>query len=378
MPDLPSRLAYHTPAALTPLVQRALQNDAAQVETWQADPIGGGAGDQGAGTAGIYRLHGLARAGAESLPWQMVLKYAPPGPGGSELSGDEREWQAYASGVLATLPGPLAAPRCYSAETRPDGELWLWLEAIGDEGGDWAPAEYAQAAYQLGVFNAGFAARGLAWPWLSRQWLRGWVAQRGDDIALLRVHLPEHPDVQRVYPPDVAGGMLALWDDRERLLGVLEALPQTFCHQDAFRRNLLARRGPDGQRLVLIDWAFAGLAAVGEELAALIIASEGFEHAAAPDMPGLEAAVYPAYVDGLRAGGWTGDERAVRFAYCAAASLRYGLPILMARFTTPRLQAWFSALFRTPVEVLDAQEPVWRRYLLRLADEARALLPQVT
>jgi hypothetical protein len=180
--------------------------------------------------------------------------------------------------------------------------------------------------------------------------------------------------VQRAFPPDVAAGCLALWDDRERLLDALEALPQTFCHLDAFRRNLLTRTTPAGEGLVLIDWAFAGLAAPGEELAALIVASEGFEHAANPDMPSVEAAAYPAYMAGLRAAGWHGDERAVRLAYCAAAALRYGLPIAMPVYVDAGVRSWFEALFRTPFEVLADQSPRWRRYLLGLAGEARGLI----
>lgn len=372
----PTHLAHLTPAVLTPLVQAALQDNSAQVDTCQVDTLAGGAGDQGAGTSGIYRLHGQARAGEDRRPWTLILKYSRPAPG-SELSGDEREWQAYASGLLAKVSGPFAtAPRCFAAQTRPDGELWLWLEAIDDIGGDWSPTEYAHAAYHLGTFNAYFAQQPLDWPWLSRRWLRGWVAQRAGDIDLLRTLASDHPDVSRAFPPDVASGILALWDDRETLLNALEQLPQTLCHLDAFRRNLLSRRQPDGQtQLVLIDWAFTGIAAPGEELAPLIVASEGFEHAAAPDMAGLEAAVYPAYVEGLRAAGWAGDPRAVRFAYCAAAALRYGLPILMQRYLDPGLMGWVASLVGVSPEVLIQTEPGWRRYLLGLADEARALLP---
>src|SRR3712207_7779326 len=57
-----------------------------------------------------------------------------------------------------------------------------------------------------------------------------------------------------------------LWEERERFLTALDRLPQTFCHHDAFRRNLLVRRGPEGEELVALDWTQTGHGAVGQEL----------------------------------------------------------------------------------------------------------------
>jgi len=39
----------------------------------------------------------------------------------------------------------------------------------------------------------------------------------------------------------------------------------------------------------------------------------------------LDAAAFTGYIDGLRDAGWRGDPAEVRFAYCAASALRYGL-----------------------------------------------------
>jgi hypothetical protein len=40
-------------------------------------------------------------------------------------------------------------------------------------------------------------------------------------------------------------------------------------------------------------------------------------------MAAIDRVAFPAYLDGLRAAGWSGDAARVRFAYCAAAALRY-------------------------------------------------------
>jgi hypothetical protein len=45
---------------------------------------------------------------------------------------------------------------------------------------------------------------------------------------------PHHPVVQDVFPSNTLAETLAFWDFHP----ILDELPQTFCHQDAFERNL--------------------------------------------------------------------------------------------------------------------------------------------
>src|SRR5919202_2410247 len=80
----------------------------------------------------------------------------------------------------------------------------------------------------------------------------------------------DHPLVRRFCPPATGRRLLGLWGDRHMLLDAIERLPQTFCHHDAFRRNLLAS---EGDRTVAIDWEFAGPGAVGEDLGPLVAGS---------------------------------------------------------------------------------------------------------
>lgn len=144
-----------------------------------------------------------------------------------------------------------------------------------------------------------------------------------------------------MYPPDLVEAYLRLWVERERFLRAIERLPQTFCHLDVFRRNMFARRGADGQnQTVLIDWSFAGIAAIGEELACLIVASvELFEVEVARAVE-LDRIVFDGYLAGLRDAGWQGDPRQVRFGFVASAVLRYGVGTLEP-------SCWWSS---TPLE----------------------------
>lgn len=103
----------------------------------------------------------------------------------------------------------------------------------------------------------------------------------------------------------------------------LNRLPQTIYHFDVFRRNLFARKMPDdvNQTLVL-DWAFMGQGAVGEEISPLVLASFAFYEIDLDQVQVLEEIVFEGYLEGLHQAGWRGDPRQVRLGY-TAASFRY-------------------------------------------------------
>ena len=105
---------------------------------------------------------------------------------------------------------------------------------------------------------------------------------------------------------------MRLHEQRESLLGLIETLPRTLCHLDVWENNLIRRA--DGE-VVLIDWAFAGDGAVGEDIGNLIL------NVALPDdaLADVDRRLTDAYLGGLREAGWAGDERAVRLAICASA-----------------------------------------------------------
>ena len=70
----------------------------------------------------------------------------------------DREAEAYASGLLETLPRGLAAPRCFGVD-RHDGTLWIWLEDIGDDTATWdveryAPRRVTSAAWEGNISRA--------------------------------------------------------------------------------------------------------------------------------------------------------------------------------------------------------------------------------
>lgn len=375
MADAEVSLPLINTGQLEAVVRLALDAPAATVdEGWRWRPLTGGFGD---GT-GIWRLAGAARAGPDRRPWAVVLKSLPPGAGAPAWDDPRREAAAYRSGLLTTLPGGLTAPRCYAVQDRPDGATWLWLEDIASDAAPWSDAHFAHAAECLGRFNGAWLAEASlpSAPWLSRDRLRHAVEASGPAVASLpRVAGTGANDVVRgIYPPSEIAAITRLWAEHEQFLAALDRLPRTFCHLDAFPRNLLGKRESPP---VAVDWAYAGIAAVGEELVPLVLMPVLLEGRVARR---LDDVCFAAYLTGLRAAGWTGEPALVRLGFTVAAALRYTLGQLwsfLPFIADPASHLAFARSMGRPMaETVVAYGAFWQCQN-ELAEEARSLLPLV-
>lgn len=284
-----------------------------------------------AATAGVW----LVRVGDDAA----VLKLVHLDSGGHERwpaaaeAGHPYYWRrevcAYESGLLDRLPGGVRAPRCRGRFERADGSVALWLELLSEpvrsiEG-------YGLAARNLGRMQGTLAAAPPDERWLSRRWLRAYL-----DLRL-----------------DMTGPRS---EEQEAALRALEAGPQTLCHLDFYPENLFG----DGDETILVDWAYCGIAALGEDPGNFVPDAllDGFVPAEHADE--LERVVWDSYRSGLADAGWAGDEGAVRFAFCATPWLKYP-------WVPPALESW---------TLDDAKKEQWRRTLPlidRLGEEAREL-----
>lgn len=290
---------------------------------------------------GLYRVSGTAR-GAGYDKWSLILK-AIRSPGGVEIAPGvvlplwvddlpptefgywQREVLIYRSGMLERLPGAVAAPHCYAVDEVAPKVYWLWLEDVAEtENTQWSLSRCAETAQHLGQLNGSYLVGHPlpTEPWLQAGWLRSWL-EPGRPGAAWEGILPsawDHPIIARAFPPSSRERLARLWDERHRMLHALDALPRCFCHRDAWPPNLLMRNRRDGRReTVALDWAFAGIGPVGEEIAPLIAWTEVPD----VDLQDIENAVFPAYLAGLRDAGWDGDADLVWWGYAATAVLRY-------------------------------------------------------
>jgi hypothetical protein len=356
-------------------VRQALGSEGVQVTEWARSEMGGGFG----GTGALWRISGVAADGGDSVDWSFVLKIVRPNPEALDPSTARywrREPDAYRSGTLDDLPAGLVAPRCHDVVELEDAIL-LWLDEVEDPAGDeWTVLEYAQVARALGQFNGAYLVERSALPsgrWVSKRWLEAYVSDYEQSVEAV-LNAPDHPLVRLALPPDCAARLRALYAQRDRLLNALDALPQTFCHLDIHRRNVFLP-GRAGDRPIAIDWAFAGVGAIGEDLASM-----GIFAPSVVTQPGFDDAVFGAYLSGLADVGWDGDPRLPRLGFAASSSLWQGIATPMATLAAamdPEICAWLEKGLGRPIEEWFAAAPPVRRYRLGLGEEALRLLDEL-
>jgi hypothetical protein len=307
-------------AYLSGLVRTALGNSRLVVRSWQARRLHGGFQLN----SSVFRLQGDALEAENLLSWSLVIKTIRPDP--DHLSPqDYRYWKrealAYQSGVLNDLSGAVVAPRCYDVCTQPDGSVWLILEDVNAENdASWSLEKYASVARCLGEFNGAYLT-GRPLPeatWVAHDWLRDYLMHAAPAVEFIRAH-PHDSLIRGVFPGSTLAQILAFWDLHPRCLQALDALPQAFCHQDAFDRNLFLRRG----QVLAIDWGYAGKAPVGSELAPLIAAAIGMGNFPSHDAHDLDRACFDAYLEGLSRAGYRPEARQVRLGFTLTLGLRY-------------------------------------------------------
>jgi len=382
------QLAALSPAAVSSLASQALAGEGWVALEWRHARIHMSAG---AASGGIFRLSGTAERGGQSRDWSIILKVVAPLAGMTPAQNEDqthpiywkREVLAYQSGWLARLPGGLRAPRCLGVEQESDGSVWLWLEDVHDRYGEqWPLAQYGRAARCLGRFNGAYLA---GEPWPAHVWLNpantqprnvidafGWVEALVGNPATW-----EHPLLRATFSPQLVARLPEFWLRRVPLLDALERLPQTICHQDAHRANMLATLGGADDEIVMIDWAVVGRSVLGNDLGDLVVAGYGLQRVSLPPAE-IDEAVFEAYLAGLREAGWPAERNPTRFAYATFAALKYGCLLIWLRNVLDDTQRGSLERFLAqPLEAYLCQQAAVLEHLLRLLDEALGLLEAI-
>lgn len=307
----------------------------------------------------------------------LILKIQRQRPNETEQSPYywKRESEVYRAGMLDNFPpGSFDVPNIYLVEDLEDA-CWIWMEDLGDTQKDWSLRDYAETAERLGRFNGAWlrqAALPRA-PWLSKAWHSAIVPALADVFDRLD-HLLVDPLAQMTLPIDAKAEIESIWTSREIYRRALAELPQTLCHFDAFRRNVLYRN----RAAYLIDWALAGVGAVGEDLVSLVAVSLYYEGYTQEYAAELDEVVFAGYLTGLRESGWQGDARLARLGYTCGMTLR-GLAGVKQDIRLVTNKSNVDHLVQ--VHNMDSAEDVARFFadirrfrLLKMAREARSLL----
>lgn len=282
-------------------------------------------------TGGVYRVNGIANTKENSFKWSFILKVVVPSSNFNEPSHYnywKREILAYQSGLLDKLPSIIHAPRCFGIEERDNQTVWLWLEEVSDYyQGDWTYIQYEKIALLLGRFNGTYLVEKElpTEEWLCKEWLSSWVREcdKFDDGTALNEETWDDDYISSLFPPDMFNRYSMFHEKRTQLLMKLRELPKVFTHNDAWYPNLFLQ---EDETIVAIDWAFAGITGVGEELGRFygLCLHSGIDFY---DMEKLSEILFENYCKGLYDAGWSEDTKLVRFGFTTAAGIRCGMMI---------------------------------------------------
>jgi tRNA A-37 threonylcarbamoyl transferase component Bud32 len=250
------------------------------------------------------------------------------------------ELDMYRSEIDRVLPAGMRTPALYYVHEADADHYAMWCEFIHERPGRWELADYRLAARLLGQLAArrrdgsGYdvpvtevalraQARGSALHYYAQN-----RVVLGAIPHLRNGQVWAHPltsaALSEAADPELPSDLLALGDRIPELLDMLDALPQTYAHGDASPQNLL-RPADEPATIVVIDWGFGTLLPVGFDLGQLLVGLANTGDVDPAELPAIDAAIFPAYLDGLAAEGYEPDAKAVRSGYIGGLVVRSAL-----------------------------------------------------
>jgi hypothetical protein len=329
-------------------------------------------------TDGVFRV----RAGRRSAVVKVVAPRSADPVDASRSPSSFRWWRREADLLRHPLLAPyreagLRPPMLLAAVERGPERIALWEEAFdGPRGDTWDLSLFEDAARRLGEAQGVLAGTRVDHEAASRGFLRDYLAEKAATIpyALLDDAASwAHPAIRAAFPAGLDEAMRRLHRDQARLLAWVESGPRTVCHLDVWPLNLFALGGGLG----LVDWAFSGDGALGEDPGNLVLDAVLDLHHPASILPDLDVAVFRGYLDGLNDAGWEGDERAVRLAMCASAVKYDWLAPAMLRRAGETELVGYGGQRVADVERLFAERGTALAFIAERADEARRLAAEL-
>jgi hypothetical protein len=245
--------------------------------------------------------------------WPMLHALPPDLAEQAMASGLWRyEADLYMSEVGALLPPGMRLPRVHHVADLDDDRIAIVMENVEVTDRPWDADRFARAARLLARLNARLT-RADALP-ASASRVPGFMTDVHYRGRLQIADLPMLADDRTWAHPlmaphgELRSTLARLADDLPAVMAELCDLPQALIHGDASPQNLLTTE--DGT-FVVIDWTMGGMAAVGTDLAQLLI---GLTHAGlvpVTDLPGLRTRVIDAYTAGLADEGFPAGREAV-------------------------------------------------------------------
>jgi hypothetical protein len=305
-------------------------------------------------TAGLWRVEVHSGPGQDALAYTYFVKLLRhprlwPGLRHFPDEASRQEFAAYLpwlfeldmaeSGISRVLPPGMRTPVLHHVRHTDADHVALWWEYVSQRPGPWRLPDYQRAARLLGRLAARRRAGAAVNEFLPERCrstppggaLRGFVERRVMQSALPELQAGQiwtHPvaaaALRRAADPALPADLLSLGARIRPILDMLDRLPQTYAHGDASPQNLLLPvHEPDA--VVVIDWGFGSLLPVGFDLGQLLVGLAHAGQAMPSDLAGIDAVIFPAYLDGLRAESYEAEPGQVRAGYIGSLVARSAL-----------------------------------------------------
>jgi hypothetical protein len=196
---------------------------------------------------------------------------------------------------------------------------------------DWSFNHMGKVSYLLGKFN-GSTLSGTPLPdepFLCHTWLRSWI----EVCTSYAKPVPEQKVIwdgyltERNHPSAADADIWSCYSLNltriNSLLETLEVLPRVFAHQDVHWDNIFIEQVEERDSLIAIDWQFASISGVGEELGRVFGYALLKNKIPVNMVEEYKKALFNSYLQGLRDSGWNGNAQHARFGFCFAAGSRY-------------------------------------------------------
>jgi hypothetical protein len=319
-------------------------------------------------TEGVWRDGSVIIKRLRSRAPEALPAWAP-----SDSPTDWNYWRREALVYETALPKRLGMRAPDFVElSQTDGGVELRIDAIdGRTASSLTVADLIEASTVLGHSNGRPDQPREAW--LSANFLRAYSTSRDVDFALCHDPQMWQQELVALYvDDDLRAGLARLHRNRERLLGIMEALPRAVCHLDIFPNNIIA----SDAGITFIDWAFVGDGAVGEDIGNLIPDAVFDLQLPLSSLGGLGRVVPAAYLRGLRSSGWDGSDSLVMQAiHASAVKYDWLVPRLLDRARSAATTAPTSSYGGALVSAHELFRARWGALamLVRWADEAIAV-----
>lgn len=328
-------------------------------ENWQTSTLSGTGGGTFGGSV-IVRFESPTRTAIAKLVKRNDL--SPDHP-----SSWRRELDVYLSDWLRDrMPAGLSLPDCLGSTTTDDAAVIVQPELSFDRAGrtlDW----YSDLANLLGQMNGPCADPADAPQWTTRQFV---AHETGTTVALVPDALANRSYLIADVIDPWAPLLERIAEAHTTLVDALASYPIGIHHLDAFSRN--ATRV--GERFVLIDWAYTGLAPLGCDAASVIVVT-GLHG----DVPGallgeFHDAVIDGYATGLHSVGVELPAHDLRFAIDTALTLRFARSLTQMHTAGDSVVSIIAGAIRRPFTELTTS---WMSLAHQLEPSAERALSRV-